>query len=73
MAVNSSWTGYETWARVFLFSESARCYDAEPTKNCTYLCYRSIATKWEMIRFTVIPLDMSHFFNNIHYMTSILY
>ena len=27
MAANNSWTGYETWARVFLFSKSVRCYD----------------------------------------------
>ena len=36
-------------ARVFLFSKSVRCYDTEPTQNCSYLCYRSIAKKKEMI------------------------
>ena len=25
MAANNSWTGYETWARVFLFSKSVHC------------------------------------------------
>ena len=62
MAVNNSWTGYETWARVFSFSKSARCCDTDPTQNCSYLCYRLKATKKEMIRFTVVPPDASHVF-----------
>ena len=33
MVVNNSWTGYETWAQVFLFSKSAHCYDTEPTQS----------------------------------------
>ena len=49
MVANNNWTGYETWARVFLFSKSTCCCDTEPTQNCSYLCYHSIATKREMI------------------------
>ena len=67
MAANNSWTGYETWARVFLFSKNARCCDteSEPMQNCSYLCHRSIATKREMIRFTVVPPRReSRFFND---------
>ena len=64
MALNNGWTGYETWARVFLFSKSACCWDTEtePTQICSYSCHRSIATKREMIRFTVVPPDASHVF-----------
>ena len=59
IAANNCWTGYKTWARVFSLSKSARCYDIEPTQNCSY---HSIATKREMIRFTVVPSDASHVF-----------
>ena len=62
MAANNSWTGYEMWARVFLLSKSAHCYDTEPMQNCSYSCYCSIATKREIIRFTVVHPDESHVF-----------
>ena len=29
---SNSWIGYETWARVFLFSKNARCYDSTNAK-----------------------------------------
>ena len=32
MAVNNSWTGYETWARVFSFSKSVRSRHRTNTK-----------------------------------------
>ena len=56
MAVNNSWTRYTylTWARVFFFSNSTRWNDTGPTQHCSYLCYCPIATKREVIRFTVV-------------------
>ena len=68
---NKKWrriTVGETWIRVFLFCKRARCYyDTEPTQDCFYLWYRSIATKREMIRFTTVPPDASH----VYLMTSL--
>ena len=67
---NKKWrriTVGETWIRVFLFCKRARCYyDTEPTQDCFYLWYRSIATKREMIRFTTVPASRreSRLFND---------
>ena len=41
-------------SNIFVLYKSAGYYDTEQTQNCSYLCYRSIATKREMIRFTVV-------------------
>ena len=51
MAVDNIWIGYETWARVFSFLKARAVMTQNQTRNCSYLCYRSIATKREMIRF----------------------
>ena len=61
MAANNSWTGVRDVGTSILV-QSACCCDTEPTQNCSYLCYRSIATKREMIQFTLIPPDASHIF-----------
>ena len=51
--------------RVFLFSKSMRCYDMKAMLNCSCLCYSLIsATKREMIRFTIVPPDVSQVFLN---------
>ena len=59
MAENNSWTGYEHFCSL----KRAVLY-TEPTQNCSCLCYCSIVTKREMIRFMVVPPDTSHIFKN---------
>ena len=64
MAANNSWAEYGTWARVFCSLKARAVMIQNQTQNCSNLCYSSIATKREMIRFTVVPPDEGHVFND---------